>query len=342
MISAKQSQFGTGRARTPNPRSGRGRAPRGDDYAKQSQTWAGWGIWGPGGSPSPLRPPARPRSIVRNEPNFRRGGPLELADRAKQTQFGGVKCAKRTQFATTAQGLAGLIVRNKANFPPGRSPAGACHAKQSQFASGARKTIAKASGLDAGAPKRHSSRLGTPAARRTIAGPIVQNEPNFRRCRVGRGPRAVGHGANVQNEPNLAGRRRFRRAKCAKRTQFPAAEVPTVPIFHCSSLPIRRRSCETKPIPAGSDGTGRGLGDEGRTCQTNPIWLARCRSGGRNAQNEPNLPGRLGARRWKCAKRTQFPPVRRTRWTWNPPPYAGPTPRVRPQDNPVAWTAVVE
>ncbi len=64
-------------------------------------------------------------------------------------------------------------------------------AKQSQFTSGARKTIAKASGLDA-------------ATRRTIAGPTVQNEPNFRRRRVGRSCRAAGHGANVRNEPNLA------------------------------------------------------------------------------------------------------------------------------------------
>jgi hypothetical protein len=35
--------------------------------------------------------------------------------------------------------------------------------------------------------------------------PVVRNEPNSRRRRVGRGPRGVGRGANVQNEPNLGG-----------------------------------------------------------------------------------------------------------------------------------------
>jgi hypothetical protein len=37
--------------------------------------------------------------------------------------------------------------------------------------------------------------------------PIVQNEPNFRWGRAGRGPRDVGHGATVQNEANVRPRR---------------------------------------------------------------------------------------------------------------------------------------
>ncbi len=55
---AKQSQLPPGRSRaracpelaegTPKPRSGRGRAPRGDDSAKQSQTWAPVGHLGDG------------------------------------------------------------------------------------------------------------------------------------------------------------------------------------------------------------------------------------------------------------------------------------------------------
>jgi hypothetical protein len=41
---------------------------------------------------------------------------------------------------------------------------------------------------------------GTPAAHWAF----VQNEPNFRRGRAGRGPRGEGRRANVQNEPNFA------------------------------------------------------------------------------------------------------------------------------------------
>jgi hypothetical protein len=60
----------------------------------------------------------------------------------------------------TRQTMAGAVVRNNANFrrgvdcakqsqfPPGWSPAGGYRVKQSQFTAGARKTIAKASGLD--------------------------------------------------------------------------------------------------------------------------------------------------------------------------------------------------
>jgi hypothetical protein len=103
---------------------------------------------------------------AQNEPNFSRGGPLELADRAKQTQFGGVKCAKRTQFASAAQELAGLIVRNKANFlraGPLREPI--VRNKANLLRGHAR-------------PSPRPSALTLPPAGR-LQGPIVQNEPNL-------------------------------------------------------------------------------------------------------------------------------------------------------------------
>jgi hypothetical protein len=53
--------------------------------------------------------------------------------------------------------------------------------------------------------------------------PIVRNEANSRRGRVGRGPRGVGQRANAQNEPNLercrAGTPNPQRDDCAKQSQ---------------------------------------------------------------------------------------------------------------------------
>jgi hypothetical protein len=59
---AKQSQFGTTRARAcPELAEGTPK-PRRDDCAKQSQTWAGWGIWDTAHGAEP---------VVRNEANSR-------------------------------------------------------------------------------------------------------------------------------------------------------------------------------------------------------------------------------------------------------------------------------
>ncbi len=112
-------------------------------------------------------------------------------------RVGGTCCAKRTQFARrgrAGQGLgtwdegqmrktnpicpatsggtgpAGQGTRGRcakrSQFPPGRFPAGVYRAKQSQFTARARKTIAKARGLDA-------------ATRRTIAGADCARRTQF-------------------------------------------------------------------------------------------------------------------------------------------------------------------
>jgi hypothetical protein len=66
------------------------------------------------------------------------------------------------------------------------------------------------------------------------------------------GPAAYG-GQNAQNKPN------------SQRTRY-----PIIPLFYHSTIPVRCRLCRTNPISRRGR-VGRGLGDEGRTCKTNPI-----------------------------------------------------------------------
>jgi hypothetical protein len=163
--------------------------------AKQSQTWAGWDIWGTpcqGGGNRAKRTQFGPGQASRA---------MAGANRAKRTQFpasqglGTPDCAKRTQFGWSAGGPEGQM--RKTNPIPAR-PGGT-----------------------------------RPGGR----GTNVRNKPNFP---------AVPRGARPQ--------RRGTRGKRAKRTQFPVAEIPalpifpTIPLFYYSSIPIRCRWCETKPL----------------------------------------------------------------------------------------------
>ncbi len=111
------------------------------------------------------------------------------------------------------------------------------------------------------------------------ARPIAPNKPNSQQCRVGRGHRSVGRGANAQNEPN-----------CPKRG---TEAVSRLRISDCG-LRIGDRSAA------------------GRPCGLLPrLWQARCTNKpnwlGPIMQNEPNFSGRPGSRRTRCAERTQFP-----------------------------------
>jgi hypothetical protein len=99
-------------------------------------------------------------------------------------------------------------------------------AKRTQFAAGAQEW-ARAGG-----------------AERLRRGAIVQNEPNSRRCRVGRGRRGGGRGINAQNEPNLPGRGR--------------AVLPR-PSPLRPRTPRRRRLCKTNPIPGQPGGWGHSI-----------------------------------------------------------------------------------
>ncbi len=156
-------------------------------------------------------------------------------------------------------------------------------------------------------------------------GEVAQNEANLPPDRQ-RGP---GWSQACQTKPNV-GRLgylgdRTRDAGQMRQTN-PIPGRPTgpyhsnIPLFqYSSSMPIVRNKPNFPPDDCGADFAKRtqfpaapggtkpqGRGARGKTCKTNPIWLAGCRSGGRNAQNEPNSPGRLGPQRWKSAKRTQF------------------------------------
>jgi len=89
----------------------------------------------------------------------------------------------------------------------------------------------------------------------------------------------------MRNEPNWGRGRGTDATDGAKRTQFP-------------------RPCRV----------GRGLGDEGRVRETKPNlggmgYLGDGASGRPIVQNEPNLAGRLGPRRQKCAERNQSGPA---------------------------------
>ncbi len=142
-------------------------------------------------------------------------------------------------------------------------------------------------------------------------GQIAQNEANFTRA-PGNGRRRPGPGApnaqKMQNEPNLL-----------------IADFG----LRIGHRPVaRRRNVQNEP----NSSVGRGSREQ-------------------KMQNEPNWARPYPPTGWHGAEQSQFPPVRQTRGIWNrqlraergdPPPYAGPTPRVRPQDNPVAWAAVVE
>jgi hypothetical protein len=151
----------------------------------------------------------------------------------------------------------------------------------------------------------------------------VRNKPNYRpaarlgaimrqrlvaRCRSGNkanlGRRAAG-GQVVQTKPiPRSGQTRGRLCKTnpipgsptgargtnrAKQSQSPA-EMPTIPLFYHSTIPVRCLSCKTKPTWLGGAGAPTG----GR-CETNPIL-------------EPRPAGRRG----QLYRQTQFPPLCRS------------------------------
>jgi hypothetical protein len=113
-------------------------------------------------------------------------------------------------------------------------------------------------------------------------GTNVRNGPNFRRRRLGRGPRDAGRGVSY------------------KQSQFAAdgwgRPSPRPPVL--TLPPMGRQTCKTNPIWP----VGRGLG--GRNVQNEPNsqrhWEGRGRRGerrGANVRNEPNSVA-------NCAKRT--------------------------------------
>ncbi len=212
----------------------------------------------------------------------------------------GATCAKRTQFPAAPGGPwprgvgRGANVQNEANFV-NRDEA----------------NVQNEPNLPGGAGRRS---LAPPPSGPTPAKPIVQNEPNFRPCRAGRGhrgrgargnrakrtqfarwgragrgPGGGGRGANAQNEPNLA---RAGPGRDGRKTQ-------NEPNFRPVGPDPEGRLCKTKPIcPPRPGGLPSPLPN--RLCKTKPnlgrMGYLGGASGRHIMRNEANLsPGRCRA-----------------------------------------------
>jgi hypothetical protein len=221
------------------------------------------------------------RPIVRNEPNLARSRPSRGRRRAK--------CAKRTQFPASRAAGAGRSRQTKPIPAVGSQCAQrdiednasrrhykrrAERAKRSQFAGQScetnpisrrtrypmiplfyHSTIPIRCRLCKTNPIRRDLPCKTnPISRWRIVdwGLRIGNRPGAGRHPCGLPPPAYG-GQNAQNKPN------------SQWTRY-----PIIPLFYHSTIPVRCRWCRTNPISRRGR-VGRGLGDEGRTCKTNPI-----------------------------------------------------------------------
>jgi hypothetical protein len=159
------------------------------------------------------------------------------------------------------------------------------------------------------------------------------------------------------------------RACCAKQTQFRpwhvarGTDILPVSLDHRqdadATVPpaggttdlseTRRQLYQTNPIP-GDGGWDRACARGRKSCETKPILRLRigdrpAASGPRGsiAPNKPNLAARPGGQgpnvrnKANCPKRgTEAVSARQAdRGAWNPPPYAGVTPQVRPRPIPL-------
>ena len=127
-------------------------------------------------------------------------------------------------------------------------------------------------------PSRKSASIGVHLRfKRGYPRPVggCKNEPNLVR-------------SNVRNKPNSSDCG-LQIADCAKRTQFPAGEIPqrsTVLSFHHSR----------------QGRVGRGPGDEGQMCKTKPKDGSRQSVAGRQLYKQTQLPGASGTCKY-CAGR---------------------------------------
>jgi hypothetical protein len=168
-------------------------------------------------------------------------------------------------------------------------------AKQSQFAR-LRRAGGATGAWDVGTNAQNEPNSSIADSERPAACRLVPvragctNKPNSTRSRRGSlykqtqfprslGKRQVPYGKRVMVDCTWTGLRQ-NKANCPKRgieavSAVAAVESPIIPVFHHSTIPVRRRLCRTNPIfPAGTGGT---------------------RPQGRGARDQ-------------CAKQTQFPP----------------------------------
>jgi hypothetical protein len=160
--------------------------------AKQSQTWAGWGIWGRARHGSVQTNPIRSGQMRQTNPI----GRLRIGDSLAACRLGRGKCAKQTQFAATP------VCTNKPNSRLRRAGRGPRRR-------GTRDKCAKRSQ----SVNRGSRIGGTPGAWCLGAGERnAPNKPNF-------GHREP-HYSNIPLFQCSSPQARDEGAKCAKQTQF--------------------------------------------------------------------------------------------------------------------------
>ena len=249
-------------------------------------------------------------------------------------------CAKRTQFPAAPAGTG----------PPGRRTWANCVKRTKSWRSfKCQVSSLKPEGPAASSRHSHIPHYSNiPLFHYSSPMPFVQNEPNSRHGRAGRGRRDVGRGANVQNEPN------FRRGRAGRghRAQDAGQLCKTNPISGAAERDgakgrrTRANCAKRTQFPVGPSGTGpQGRGTWSKTCKTNPIWPGRGRArppvGERCKTNQICRPphrgqeqvgrGRPTHEEPTCAERTQSGTsfkfeVSRVKLE---PPYAGRTPLFR-------------
>jgi hypothetical protein len=151
-----------------------------------------------------------------------------------------------------------------------RRAGGAYRAKQSQFTSGTRKTIAKAFGLDAAT--RHRGKCAKRTQFPAVPGGMRPGgRGTWAKCAKRSQFPALPRGTRPEA--------RATRAKCAKRTQFPPLGRGEPPSFHYSIIP----PCQSPANRAKRTQFGQARpGSGGRLCETNPIpgYAGRAEAGG--------------------------------------------------------------
>jgi hypothetical protein len=276
--------------------------------AKQSQTWAGWGIWGP----------ARGKPIVQNEANF--AGSLKCKVSSVKSGKPGVEPWESSYFRLYTSLGRRPFVQNEANSPGGARWDGVWRtrivednrAKRSQFGqtgnqdrslesenaqnkpnlpggAGRPSLAPRPSGLAPAEPILRNKANSPPPG--TVSGEDAQpTKSRLRQTKPNLGRMGYLGGASgrhkVQNEANWGQPAWHPDANYAKRTQFPDCGLET-------DLPLRPvwADCAKRTQSARRGRVARGGKPGGRRA---------------NAQNEPNFGGSGQESDANGAKRSQF------------------------------------
>ena len=211
----------------------------------------------------------------------------------KRSQFGGVNCAKRTQFATRHAGTSGTDRAKQSQFPAapdgtrpgGRGPRG--QVRKTKPIPG-RAWATRAVEGNRAKQSQFGPRCPEMGARRQVWGPcrgrlcktkpILEGVSSFE-CQVRQdGLRVLGVFLLRTSHFELPAERRLPRGNRAKQTQFARSEVKDKSrlgkelwlIGHAKSLGKTKPICARAATANGRQGGRRRR--SGRACETNPIW----------------------------------------------------------------------